>query len=460
MKKVVLAHGVFDLLHFGHLAYFKEAKSHGDYLVVSVTTDRWVNKGPGRPYFNVAQRVAMLQSLAIVDEVIISDYPTAVEVINKVKPAVYVKGSDYKDLTKDLTGQIHKEKAAVESHGGELVFTDDIMFSSSTLLNKFFNNWTDEQKKTIELVKSLGGMNAIEKAFEEVSSLSVAVVGEPIWDVYRFVEPEGISSKSPTVSARFLYEERYQGGSLAIARASGFFAKSTSLCLPAERSIQKTRYISGSTRIFECTETPEAFWEGIDQEEYLDDFRLKSELSDVTIVADFGHGMFNRDFLDCLRGTTSFIALNVQTNSSNYGFNVFKKHSRYNYLCLDTREARLALHDRVSPPLDIAKNIKRQIENRDLSITLGSNGATFFTGSPDYEANIIHSPAFSDAVIDPIGAGDAYFLITSLLLRTDAPREIIPFIGNVYAGLKCKIIGNKESVSKANLLRACAALLK
>lgn len=455
MKKV-LTHGVFDVIHFGHLMYFKEAKSFGDHLTVSVTADRYVNKGPGRPYFSLPQRVAMLKSINIIDDVIVSDHPTAIEIINLVKPDVYVKGPDYKDLSKDVTGQIYNEKLAVESHGGKLVFTEDITFSSSTIINKFLNSWTDEQKKTIELVKESGGINAIERAMEQIEKLSVTVVGEPIYDVYRFVTPEGISSKSPTVSARFLYEEEYQGGSLAIARGVKYFANNTRLHLP-DKSIRKIRYLSDNTRIFECTDIPQDFWGNISQEKYLDTLKALCKSSDLVIVADFGHGMFNDSFIQFLDDQIdSFIALNVQTNSSNYGYNLFYRHKAYDYLCIDTREARLALGDRTSPAIEIAQVIKdtRPFES-DLSITLGPNGASLFMGSARYD-----SPAFSDGVIDAIGAGDAYFLITSLLLNTDCPREIIPFVGNVYAGLKCKIIGNKESVSKANLLKACSAILK
>ena len=51
-KKIVLCHGVFDLLHIGHLDYFKEAKKYGDILLVTITEDKFVNKGIGRPYFN------------------------------------------------------------------------------------------------------------------------------------------------------------------------------------------------------------------------------------------------------------------------------------------------------------------------------------------------------------------------------------------------------------------------
>ena len=69
-KKIVLCHGVFDLLHIGHIKHFEEAKKFGDVLIVSVTSDEFVNKGPNRPVFNLALRAEALIALECVDYVI------------------------------------------------------------------------------------------------------------------------------------------------------------------------------------------------------------------------------------------------------------------------------------------------------------------------------------------------------------------------------------------------------
>src|SRR5438045_524220 len=95
--KVVLAHGVFDLLHMGHVRHLEEARGLGSILVVSVTADRFVNKGPGRPVFSQILRAEMLAALAYVDWVIVSEAPTAEQVIDTIKPDVYVKGVEYSD---------------------------------------------------------------------------------------------------------------------------------------------------------------------------------------------------------------------------------------------------------------------------------------------------------------------------------------------------------------------------
>ena len=108
-KTIVLCHGVFDLIHIGHLKHFNSAKKFGDKLVVSITPDIYVNKGPGRPIFNQNWRAEFLSNMSTIDYVIINNKPTSINVINKLKPDVYCKGSDYKNHKKDLTGQIKNE---------------------------------------------------------------------------------------------------------------------------------------------------------------------------------------------------------------------------------------------------------------------------------------------------------------------------------------------------------------
>lgn len=94
---VVLCHGTFDGLHVGHVAYLEAARALGDYLVVSVTADRWVKKGEGRPLFHEEERLRMIRSLRCVQQVFLACEPGPEGALRLVKPDIYCKGIEYKD---------------------------------------------------------------------------------------------------------------------------------------------------------------------------------------------------------------------------------------------------------------------------------------------------------------------------------------------------------------------------
>ena len=110
------------LFILGHIRYFKEAKKKGDFLVVSVTADRFVNKGLNRPYFKNQLRLEFLSSIKEIDAVCLSNHASSIDVIDKIKPDLYMKGNEYSKLKLDLTKKIYLEKKAVTKHGGKLIF--------------------------------------------------------------------------------------------------------------------------------------------------------------------------------------------------------------------------------------------------------------------------------------------------------------------------------------------------
>src|SRR5215467_5537186 len=149
-KVVVQCHGVFDLMHIGHIKHFESAKRLGDVLVVTVTPDRYVNKGPNRPVFTESHRAQAIGALACVDYVAVNEWPMATDTIRLVKPNIFAKGSEYRDASKDRTGNISAEEHVIEEIGGRLAFTDDVVFSSSTLLNRHFGVFPERTEQFLE----------------------------------------------------------------------------------------------------------------------------------------------------------------------------------------------------------------------------------------------------------------------------------------------------------------------
>lgn len=482
--RIVHCHGVFDLLHYGHLLHLKSAKKFGDILVVTVTPDRFVNKGPGRPKYSEQKRAQMLAALDVVDYVAINMHSKAVEPILALRPHFYVKGPDYKEKGLDITGGIFEEEEAVKSVGGQLVVTEDETDSSTQLINEFFNTFTDAQREAIRRVKGVMNLEEILSVIESLKDLRVLVVGEPIVDSYVFCRPEALSSKSPTVSAQFINQEDYAGGSLAIANHLAelgckvtllithgdeeYFRKLLSDSLNKNIKLEtyitagvptprKTRFLTPfrATRIFELMNLRADQWNFVDCEPFVKSMKNLSAENDVMIAADFGHGMFEGSVLAVMGNINTFIATNVQTNSGNFGFNPFTKHKRYDYLSIDERECRVAMHDRFTPVLELArKTVKEKIGKRT-SVTLGTEGSVYFDGNG--AENIC--PSFSHEVVDTTGAGDAYFGLTALLVKIGVAAPVIPFLGNCFAGLQTRIIGNKAAVSKVDFIRTVKSIL-
>jgi rfaE bifunctional protein nucleotidyltransferase chain/domain len=138
-ETVVQCHGCFDFMHPGHIKHFQEARQMGDILVVTVTPDKYIDKGPGRPVFNECLRMESIAALECVHYVALNKWPTAEETLRLLKPNIYVKGQEFENL-EDKTGKIQKEHEVTSEIGAEMRFTHEIVFSSTRLLNKYFKH--------------------------------------------------------------------------------------------------------------------------------------------------------------------------------------------------------------------------------------------------------------------------------------------------------------------------------
>lgn len=138
-RKVVQCHGCFDLMHPGHIKHFQEARGMGDILVVTLTPDKYIDKGPDRPAFSQDLRAESIAALECVNYVAINKWPTAEETLRLLRPDIYVKGQEFEHL-EDKTGKIQREYDVINEIGAEIRFTHGVVFSSTKLLNKYFFN--------------------------------------------------------------------------------------------------------------------------------------------------------------------------------------------------------------------------------------------------------------------------------------------------------------------------------
>jgi len=138
-KKIVHCHGCFDMMHPGHIKYFQASKKMGDILVVTLTPDQFVDKGPDRPVFGQDLRAESIAALECVDYVAVNRWPTAEETLRLLLPDYYVKGQEFEKL-QDKTGKIQKEVEVVKEIKAEMRFTHEIVFSSSKLIKDHFSD--------------------------------------------------------------------------------------------------------------------------------------------------------------------------------------------------------------------------------------------------------------------------------------------------------------------------------
>lgn len=133
--RVVLCHGCFDVIHVGHIRHLVAARSHGDALLVTVTADRNVGKGPTRPVFPEAIRAEVLASMRSVDAVAINPWPSAVPLLDRIRPDVFAKGSEYRDLSEGMHPGFDDERRLAEKLGIHMVFTEELTYSSTAILD-------------------------------------------------------------------------------------------------------------------------------------------------------------------------------------------------------------------------------------------------------------------------------------------------------------------------------------
>ena len=360
-KKIVHCHGIFDLLHVGHIRHFEQAKRLGDTLVVTVTPDRYVNKGPHRPAFTEDLRGEAIAALDCVDYVAINKWPTAVETIELLKPDIYAKGADYKDAQKDYTGKIVDEEAAVKSVGGEIAFTDDITFSSSSLINRYLSAFPEEVSEYLAGFSERYPLDDVLRYLENARPLKVLVVGEAIIDEYQYCESIGKSAKEPVLATRYLSTEKFAGGSLAVSNHVANFCDNVGLLtflgtedaqedfarqhvksnvekmfLYKENSptIVKRRFVESYllTKLFEVYVMNDEELNKTENQALCSKLRDILPQYDVVIVVDYGHGMLTGDAIDILCTQAPFLAVNTEANAGTRGFNTISKYPRADYV--------------------------------------------------------------------------------------------------------------------------------
>jgi rfaE bifunctional protein nucleotidyltransferase chain/domain len=485
-QKVVLAHGVFDILHVGHKRHLDIGKRHGDLLIVTLTTDKFVNKGPDRPVFSEKLRAEMIAALECVDYVGISPNPGAEHIIEIVKPSYYLKGSEYADEEADVTGRIKTERMTVEKFGGEVLYTEDITFSSSNLSNRVLQLYPEEAAVYLKELRSRITFDDLKKEVKAVENKRCLVIGDTILDEYIYVEPLGKPAKENIIATKYKSREIFCGGAIATAGLIAQMCESVDLVTLLGTEDSREDFIrsslqqninlvpfyrqGGQTTIKSRLVDP-AYVKKLIEIAYLSDEALPRQDQallnrwvednianyDAVIVNDFGHGMIDAGLVDVVCRKAKFLAVNAQTNSANRGFNLITKYPRADFICIDEPEARLAAVERYAPIETVVREkLEKQIDCHTFVITHGKLGSIVYTP----QDGVKRIPALTGEAIDTIGAGDAFFAIAAPLLASGSDPFLAAFIGNAVGAMKVRIVGQRHQITKPEILKYLSTLLK
>lgn len=471
-KSIVLCHGVFDLVHIGHINHFEAAKSHGDILIVSITSDKYVNKRPEGPFFDEKKRLDYLTHIEIIDYVIKSKNLSSIEIIDKIKPNFYAKGIEYKNPKNDTHKNLKKEIKALNKIGGKIIYTDDEVASSSFIFN---NLKKDLNKKWYLNAKKLININYLKKTADRIKKLKICVIGENISDIYIHSSPLGRSSKNSSLVVKVGKEEIIPGGTEALANNIDSYSDYvTLLTQEIEKNnlkqnykqkifkigniIKKTRIIDNHTQV-NLLQTYNNYNLEWDEKNFnkLKSF-LKTKNFDIIACIDFGHGFFTPKVIDLITNLNTYLSLNVQTNAGNRGYNFVNKWKRSDYLTITDEELKLSIQDKNLSHLNLLKKLKKYHSYKTVNITLGSKGSIIFKNSKNK-----FTPAFvtkGENIVDRVGAGDSLFGSTLGLAYLDTPLEVIGAVGNIAGALNLSFRANKTKITYENIIKNLTYLLK
>lgn len=491
-KIIALCHGVFDLVHPGHITHLEQAKAMADVLVVSITAAKYVRKGPGRPYFNDEQRMNFLAALECVDYVILSEGYTVDDIVENVEPDLYIKGAEYAKEEEDLTGMMTKERLLVEAHGGKVAYTGGEVFSSTKLINTAMSGLPSEVVEYMQDFKTRHTVEEVKSYADKAEDLKVLVLGDVIVDRYTYCDVQGLISKDMAYSARHKYTEDYLGGSVAIARHLSSFTENVTLMsivgseADLNQQIQEQLRDKMHLKLYQSTEKETIIKQRFltrnqKREEYKKIFAINNivtnhnyeqeildkfiadlddtiESYDVVFLCDFGHGLIGHDIMRIVQEKAKYLVLNCQTNSTNKGKNIITKYDRADAFSLDQGELALAYPGIVTDEKASLLKLQSKLGGAGW-LTRGSYGAYGIQNDVDSVGHIAECPAFTLNVKDTIGAGDAFYAVAGIFAAVGASMEIGMVMGNVAGALGANIVGNKDAIEKVNVLKYVSTLL-
>jgi rfaE bifunctional protein kinase chain/domain len=465
-QKVILCHGVFDVVHPGHVRHLAYAKSKADILVTSITTDKYINKGIYRPHVPEQLRALNLAAFEMVDYVIIDEEAKPLRNLNRIQPDYFAKGFEY--TASGLPQSTQEEANIVNGYGGEMIFTPgDVLYSSSELLNLTSPNIHIEKLLSLMDMEDLT-FTDLRDALNNLKNVRVHVVGDTIVDSYTRTRLIGGQTKTPTFSVHYQGREDYIGGAGIVAQhlhaAGADVTFSTVLgndhyknfvidglnalgiriipiIDPTRPTINKNVIIADNYRLLKIDTLDNRTLSGHMLEQLIN--TIKATPTDAVVFSDFRHGIFNRATVSELVSAVPPSVFRVADSQVATRWGNITDFQNFNLITPNEREARFALADQDSTIGTLAGMLKERTNCHLLILKLGERGV-FTLASEDRKCTNDHFSidSFTSNVVDTVGSGDALLAYATLTLLSNESEVTASILGSMAAACECECDGN------------------
>ena len=475
-RTVVQCHGCFDIVHPGHIRHLRFAKAQGDVLLVSITGDAAIDKGTHRPLIPQELRAENLAELDCVDWVYVEPRPTAAELLEEVRPDVYIKGREY-EFNRDPRFQA--ERSTVEHHGGRVVFSSgDVVFSSTALIEALEHATEPFQKRLTQLAADAElDPNALESLIESFRGRRVVVVGEIMQDTYVFCDRPEVADEAAMMTLRPVQHQFFDGGAAIIARHLASLGAhpilitampSSELATVVSRRLasagvevrtvptqsalaEKQRLLVGSSKMLKL-DLVEPIVLDAKQRDRLVELSVcaarESGGADAAIIADFGLGLFSPAITHALCRTVR-ADVGVLTGAARGKRSNLRSMTQMDLLCPNEPQLRESYRNFGESLPAVTWELLEETTTRAAIVSLDAEGLVAFNRLPEEHGSTWqsrlhgeHIPALCNSTLDALGCGDALLTVATLALACGGSLLASAFVGAAAAAAHGRRIGN------------------
>ena len=471
---VSLCFGHFNVIHPGHIRYFRAAKQHGNQLVVALEGDSQLSKSERTEIFSEVERAEAVSELDIIDHVVILDKGSLAELIEIIRPSILVLGKEFEGVrfnkVRDAVDKITQQDGEVTYSAGETHYAgSDLFFVSQNELEK--TRWN--QFKIALKNQDINFPNLLKK-FTDKKPIEILVIGDTIVDQYVACDPIGMSNEAPVIVVKELESREFVGGAgIVAAHIAALGAKATFISITGkdrnaefvEDSLQnygvathllvdesrpttyKIRYMAENQKLFRVSRLKE-HGASIEVEEKIIHriLDLAPSISGI-VVCDFVYGVITPRILSTIQRISkeNNLPLFGDLQCSSQVGNV-AKFKDFELLCPTEREARIALSNHDDGVEYLANLLIQKTRVPNLILKLGAEGFIAYSlGKMGGESQFLrrqYFPALSVNPVDVAGAGDSLLAALSVGMMSGFSTMESAALGSCVAAIGVMRTGN------------------